>query len=239
MLPGFEDYSETIQKMQNKHWPVIGLLSLALPRLVEGRCLCIDADTLVMGDVWELLNADMGGKPLGACESLVDDPRMISFGFEPGENHFNAGVLVMDCDLVRERFDWESLTSLDVLRLYPIMSDQCRLNQFFQDQWYRLPMKWNVYTCLQRYHSPLGCLSLSKWRKKIRFASDRRRQAIREAVEDPRIWHFTGRWKPWNSRYGNSRFRLIKYQFRLMKHKGWRDYRQTLTEFNDLMESGR
>ena len=30
----------------------------------------IDADTLVKGDVWELLSADLGGMPIGACTDM-------------------------------------------------------------------------------------------------------------------------------------------------------------------------
>ncbi|MDE0144456.1 MAG: hypothetical protein OXI53_10585 [Nitrospira sp.] len=57
---GLEDYD-------NARFPAISLLPLLLPSLEKGRCLFIDADTLVRGDVWELLSADLGGMPLGAC----------------------------------------------------------------------------------------------------------------------------------------------------------------------------
>ena len=59
---GFEEYAS-----QSKgSYPVVSLLPLILPRLVERRCLFIDVDTLVMGDIWELLSADLNGMPIGA-----------------------------------------------------------------------------------------------------------------------------------------------------------------------------
>ncbi len=48
-------------------WPAILALRLELPWLVRGRCLFIDADTLVVGDVSEIMAIDMRGRPLGAC----------------------------------------------------------------------------------------------------------------------------------------------------------------------------
>ena len=63
---GFSEYSRTTKT----RFPVITLLPLALPSLMEGRCLFLDADTLVLGDVWELLSADLGGMPIGACTDV-------------------------------------------------------------------------------------------------------------------------------------------------------------------------
>ena len=50
-----------------RRWPSIVTLPLELPWLVEGRCLFIDADTLVVGDVGEIMAIDLEGMPLGAC----------------------------------------------------------------------------------------------------------------------------------------------------------------------------
>ena len=54
-------------------WPAILALRLELPWLVEGRCLFIDADTLVVGDVSEIMAIDMQGMPLGACMDIAID----------------------------------------------------------------------------------------------------------------------------------------------------------------------
>ena len=62
---GFGDFSA--------RWPAIVTLPLELPWLVEGRCLFIDADTLVVGDVSEIMSIDMKGMPLGACMDIAID----------------------------------------------------------------------------------------------------------------------------------------------------------------------
>ena len=59
----FDEFSRTSQA----RFPAISLLPLVLPSLMKGRCLFLDADTLVLGDVWELLSTDLRGMPIGAC----------------------------------------------------------------------------------------------------------------------------------------------------------------------------
>jgi len=58
---------EDFKRNFHAQWPAILALRLELPWLVEGRCLFIDADTLVVGDVSEIMAIDMQGMPLGAC----------------------------------------------------------------------------------------------------------------------------------------------------------------------------
>ena len=117
-------------------WPAISLLPLQLPWLVQGRCLFIDADTLVMRDVSELMAVDLEGMPLAAAMDIGVDTswtlrtpkgrltrigamdflqprrsrrrrqsmlrRLLHMGMRPGDMYFNSGVLVMDCDAIRD-----------------------------------------------------------------------------------------------------------------------------------------
>lgn len=242
---GFEEYHQG-----NPYYPVVSLLPLILPRLVEGRCLFMDADTLVMGDVWELLSADLRGMPLGACVDMgqvtflydrilrirasdVFRPayarpkrihnvhRMMNLGFIPGENYFNTGLLVMDCEMVRDRFPhWQSLASMDRLRLYTGMPDQDRMNEFFHGQWFQFPLKWNTRPGMK--------LDVEKRQYKFREISDSLRRQMQEAVEDTKVWHFMGKRKPWIPRYANS--------WRLKRRQGFRDYARALSEFNAQMD---
>ena len=233
---GFEEYAS-----QSKvSYPVVSLLPLVLPRLVERRCLFIDVDTLVMGDIWELLSADLNGMPIGACVDMgqvhLEDKictvrasdlihpsrarlkrktnidRIRNLGFVPGENYFNSGVLIMDCGVIRDQCpDWESLASMDKLRPYTSMPDQDRLN--------RLPLKWNVRTGLKR--------DVEWMPYKYRDVSEDLRVQIQEAIQDPKLWHFTGKRKPWIRRYRNS----LQLRFR----QGFRDYSRVFSEFNSIL----
>ena len=239
---GFEEYASQ-SKMS---YPVVSLLPLVLPRLVERRCLFIDVDTLVMGDMWELLSADLNGMPIGACVDMgqvhLEDEictvrasdlihpsrarlkrkanihRIKNLGFVPGENYFNSGVLIMDCGVIRNQCpDWESLASMDKLRPYTSMPDQDRLNEFFADCWFRLPLKWNVRTGLKKNFE----------RNNYRDVSEDLRVQIQEAIQDPKLWHFIGKRKPWIRRYGNS----LRLRFR----QGYRDYSRVFSEFNAIL----
>ena len=241
---GFEKYAS-----QSKvSYPVVSLLPLVLPRLVERRCLFIDVDTLVMGDIWELLSVDLNGMPIGACVDMgqvhLEDKictvrisdlihpsrarlkrktnidRIRNLGFVPGENYFNSGVLIMDCGAIRDQYpDWESLASMDKLRPYTSMPDQDRLNEFFAGCWFRLPLKWNVRTGLKRDF---------EWMPyKYRDISEDLRVQIQEAIQDPKLWHFTGKRKPWIRRYRNS--------LQLRSRQGFRDYSRVFSEFNAIL----
>ena len=240
---GFEEYAS-----QAMAYPVVSLLPLVLPRLVERRCLFIDVDTLVMGDIWELLSADLKGMPIGACvdmgQVLMEDrlckvrasdlirpararlkrkthiDRIRNLGFVPGENYFNSGVLIMDCGVIRNQCpDWESLTSIDKLRPYTSMPDQDRLNEFFAGRWFRLPLKWNVRTGLKR--------DFERKQYKYRDVSEDLRVQIQEAIQGPKLWHFTGKRKPWIRRYRNS---LL-----LRSRQGFKDYARVFDEFNAIL----
>ncbi len=57
-------------------YPAASMVPLFLPWLVEGRCLFLDADTLVLDDVAELFRTDLGGRLIGACLAY---PAVLSF----------------------------------------------------------------------------------------------------------------------------------------------------------------
>lgn len=235
----FQGYEEL-----NSRFPVITLLPLVLPGMVEGRCLFLDADTLVNGDVCELLDMDMQGKSLGAVPGLMTSERMhstalnirvsdllrparsrrrrsavihrmISLGYFPArESYFNSGVLLMDCHVIREQFsDWQSLGDVEWLAPFAELPDQDRLNQFFRDRWFRLPSKWNTPTGIRRY-----------LRHHIfRDASESLKLQMLEAAENPMVWHFLGRKKPWK---GSGMTRFLR-----LRRQAFRDYARTLAEF--------
>lgn len=240
---GFEEFAS-----QAMPYPVVSLLPLILPRLVEGRCLFVDVDTLVMGDVWELLSADLNGMPIGACvdvgQVLMEDricevrasdlirpsraklkrktyiDRIRNLGFVPGENYFNSGVLIMNCGVIRDQYpDWENLASMDRLRPYTSVPDQDRLNQFFAGRWFKLPLKWNVRTGLKRH--------FERKQYQYREISEDLRVQIQEAIQGPKLWHFMGKRKPWIRRYGNS---LL-----LRSRQGFKDYARVFGEFNAIL----
>lgn len=230
----------------NHRFPAVSLLPLLLPSLLKGRCLFIDADTLVKGDAWELLSADLGGMPIGACMDIgmvtllqrrilkvrVSDmfrpayvqfkrqhflDRIDSFGFVPKENYFNSGVLVMDCEAIRREYhDYADLASIDKLRPFVHFPDQDRLNQFFAKRWCKLPLKWNVRPGMKR--------DVERRQYRFRHVSDELRGQMQEAIADPKLWHFMGERKPWIKRWAN----VLRG-----RRQAFREYASTCLEFRD------
>ena len=71
--------------------------------------------------------------------------QIAGLGFVPKENYFNSGVLVMECDTIRGEYPhYADLASFDKLRPFREFPDQDRLNEFFAERWYKLPLKWNL-----------------------------------------------------------------------------------------------
>ena len=235
----FQEYSS----IAKTRFPTISLLPLLLPRLVDGRCLYIDADTLVLGDVWELLLSDLGGFPIGACTdvgnvTIVQDQiarvrasdllrptyarhkrtnqfnRILSLGFHPEENYFNSGVVVMDCDRVRSDCpDYADLCDMD--RLLPYA-------QFAPDQ-----DRLNEFFSGRWFQFPLKWNTRSEIqkdfeRRKHKVSEDFRSQ-MKEAAYAPKLWHYMGTKKPWVKRWRRSR--------RLIRRQAFKDYASALRDF--------
>ncbi len=241
-----KDFEATgLEAYVNPRFPTVSLLPLLLPSLEKGRCLFIDADTLVKGGVWELLSADLGGMPIGACMDIgqltflerrilkvrVSDvfrsahvrqkrqhyiDRIAGLGFVPKENYFNSGVLVMDCEAIRGEYpDYADLASIDKLRPFVHFPDQDRLNEFFVKRWFPLPLKWNVRPGMKR--------DVEQRQYRFRHVSYELWEQMQEAIANPKLWHFMGGRKPWIKRWTNA-FRT---------RQAFREYANTCLEFRN------
>jgi lipopolysaccharide biosynthesis glycosyltransferase len=133
------------------------------------RYLYIDVDTLVGRDLCELLEQDLGGKPIGMVlndqMSEKDRAYVLSQSLDP-DRYFNTGVLLMDGQQFRSgRFDEGLLRERDALTYDPWFPDQDVMNSFFRGRIATLAQHWN----------------------------------LRDAGAKPQghIIHFTGRPKPW------------------------------------------
>ncbi len=197
--PGLEEYA----RLTKTGFPTVSLLPLLLPNIEEERVLFLDADTLVMGNVSEVWDSKMDGRPLGACTgigqvTLLEDriltmrlsdllrpdysrhkrknhlDRILSFGFLPGEHYFNSGVLLMDCQQIRSMPHFSQLSTMNKLIPYiHDLPDQDRLNELFAGNWYQFPLRWNVRPGIGK--------DVTGRKRKFRFASDNIRQQMVEA----------------------------------------------------------
>ncbi|KAJ7672739.1 nucleotide-diphospho-sugar transferase [Mycena rosella] len=149
-------------------WAKVDMIR-ALP--VE-RVLYLDADVLVLRDLKDLWRTDMQGKPLAAVRDV---------GFPKGHDslqgpYFNAGVMLMDLALAKQRIgELEALSTNGQLSFL----DQDALNLHFRGEWIPLDQEWNA--------QGLGTYA-------DLASADREDLAVELAAmkRQPRIVHFTG-----------------------------------------------
>lgn len=115
------------------------------------RLLYIDCDTIVIGDLNELYNVEMGNAPLAA----VPDPILIvrhELGIHSLQDYFNAGVMVMHAPNWREQHVSEN--AINFLQTNPekttMLLEQDALNATLIGKWLRIDRKYN-FTWLAEY----------------------------------------------------------------------------------------
>lgn len=158
------------------------------PHVPEGfdRLLYIDGDTLILGDISDLLVVQVPPGGLAAVEdpigiSAQDDDAFGAFvrtylaqlGLEPTGGYFNAGVFLTD------RATWRTLAAQafeffldDPARC--VFHDQSALNVIARDRRLTLSLRWNTMT----FHKDWGA----------------------DRVTPATIRHFSGPSKPWTGR---------------------------------------
>jgi lipopolysaccharide biosynthesis glycosyltransferase len=186
------------------HFSVATYARLAVAHLASdlaSRTLYVDADTLTIASVDELVAVDLKGCPVGA----VQDPivRFVSaqggvagwarLGIPPGTGQFNAGVLLIDNE------SWQSARlsehASQLLREYPdeaTFADQGALNAVLAGRWLPLEDRWNVAVPRSAALQTLGHVVS-------------RHSLI--SLKDLGILHYLGTVKPWQPGYAPSAYR--------------------------------
>jgi len=168
-------------------------LRFLLPELLADveRVLYLDADTLVVAPLDDLLATDLGGRPLGAVANVVEEgmwPHVRRLGIDDPRTFFNSGVLLMDLARMRADGDVDALVRVATERGPELRwPDQDALNIVFAGRWLPLHPRWNAQN------------SLWGWRRAAEavFGAD----LTAAAVGDPAVVHFEGPLvcKPWHS----------------------------------------
>jgi lipopolysaccharide biosynthesis glycosyltransferase len=189
-----------------KHWTsaALGRLHVAavLPEEVT-RAVYLDADTLVLGDLTDLIDVDLGGRAVGAVINevgadrswtLADTAVYSDHGAEP-PGYFNSGVLLIDMDRWRADGVTEQAT-----RIYQRYGQQLRthdqdiLNIIFSGAWTPIAGEWNKLV----EHSVHG-----------RFGNGRLDYLTRREG----IVHFIGGVKPWSVEFPPNSLRELYEQY--------------------------
>lgn len=174
------------------HLPAAAVFRILLPELLPSTCdrvIYLDSDVVVRAPLLGLWDQDLAGHPVGAVRGAghpwvgsISGFPWRELGLAPTTPHFNSGVLLLDLDAWRR----ESLARwvLDCLARERFgFGDQGALNVILANRWLPLLPTWNLQT------AHLVDASLA-W---VVEPSD----ALDDALRDPHIVHFVGRWKPW------------------------------------------
>ncbi|ADY51602.1 glycosyl transferase family 8 [Pseudopedobacter saltans DSM 12145] len=123
-----------------------------LPATVK-KALYLDVDMLVLTDISELWNTDIGDNIAGAvtdsiCKTVnVGIKNYKDLGLDGSENYFNSGLLLMDLEKwVKNNVSQKVITCVNENRDFATFSDQYGLNVVLHKQWAHIDPLWNYYS---------------------------------------------------------------------------------------------
>tara|TARA_R100000935_G_scaffold41300_1_gene62985 strand:- start:1580 stop:2485 length:906 start_codon:yes stop_codon:yes gene_type:complete len=183
------------------HVTAATMARLFIPRKLEGRVLYIDGDTIVTSDLSDAFETDMKGYSIGAVRDIVMTKRYLRgnqnkeatlkkmeecvslIGKSTIGDYVNAGVLLIDTDMIRSQPDLISRMENIAHASNLPYGDQDHLNHIFTDQIYYLNAAWNA----------------SWGRVKEQRELTYKNKGYRSELEDrnAKIIHFHGPKKPW------------------------------------------
>ena len=160
------------------------LFAGSLPQIDSKRLLYLDSDTIVDGELDELVETDMEGYPVAmVLDSLVRRHKQ-RLGFEAAEPYFNSGMMLFDLEEWRKRQCSERIAEhvKNVRAWYP-SPDQDLINVVLKGEILKLPPKYNMQPVLLAFNTadymktfgPEGYYSFGE---------------IRESIREPVIYHF-------------------------------------------------
>lgn len=114
------------------------------------KAIYIDSDTVVLGDISEMYSYDLDDNLVGAVtdqvivqEHVFSEYTRKALGIRP-EKYFNAGVLLMNCEMLRREKVLERFVELVNLYTFVVAQDQDYLNIICKDKVLWMHPKWNA-----------------------------------------------------------------------------------------------
>ncbi len=114
------------------------------------KAVYIDSDTIVLGDISELYESDIGDNYVGACKEQVMAQTEVYGNYVEkvmGINRnkfFNAGVLIINCKQFRKNRVLEQFLRLLNVYYFAVTQDEDYLNVICKDNVYWLSQAWNT-----------------------------------------------------------------------------------------------
>ena len=173
------------EKMKMKHISYVTYFRLLIPELLADydKCLYLDVDMAVCQDLTWLFAYDLTGYYVGVVRHpLLNTRRKVGKYDTAKDTYFNAGMLLMNLDLMRKDNKQEEFIGL--MSEGFVMQDEDILNLACFNKAKFLPLKYNLMTSI--------CGPFEKIR-----AKRLRGQEYYSATQDPAIVHYIMAQKPW------------------------------------------
>ena len=145
---------ELFANVQVVNYHISSYLRLSLPELIDNEyVIYLDSDTVVFDDVGFMLKElQCGESPVAASPDWetkrpVQDSEVIAkhAGVEGCDTYFNAGVLALDLNALREeQFATRACDLLSELGEHASYADQSAFNALLAERWHELPRRWNT-----------------------------------------------------------------------------------------------
>lgn len=156
-----------------------------LPETLE-RVLILDSDTLVLRDLSDLWNIDLGNNIMAGvidCMNLKAFNRQ--FALEEGQFYCNAGMFLVDMKKWREqKIEDKIIYTIKEHNGNIFFFEQTLMNYSCRGKIMKLHPEYNSYTLFYAFEYE----NLIKWRRPTVFYS---KSEVQEAVDHPKIIHFT------------------------------------------------
>lgn len=202
-------FSEIKNAFTRAHFSAATYARLFIPRLFAEyeKVIFIDSDTVVENDLAELLDIPLADNLVAAVKDIVMEGFVLlgamsqssdgvmpakeylssSLGLTNPDEYFQAGILVFNIVQMNQENTFSSLMEAMQSKRYWFL-DQDIMNKVFHGRVHYLPLEWNVYHGNGNTETFFPNLPFSTY---IRFL---------EARRNPKMIHFAGENKPWNTR---------------------------------------
>lgn len=184
-----EKIDDTLLQDEHVSQPQINEMSygrIMIPDLIDAeRVLYLDSDIVVDHDLNDLFTMDLGNHPIGAITDLLYTDK-----FNSGVLLFNMPVLKKDPDIVAKMLKAGNDNNL-------AEGDQSVLNEFFNDSYLHLPLKYNLAIGYDFLCSYYPAFNHDYWNK---------------TNINGYVIHFTSPSKPWDQ-FSTSRYRSKWWQY--------------------------
>ncbi|RKP53194.1 glycosyltransferase family 8 protein [Cohnella endophytica] len=159
------------------------------------KCICLDSDVVVTGNIAELWETDLQGRAIAAVPDTWAASQCQTLGIPEGV-YFNAGIMI--ADLNKWRAESINLRAMEYIGLNTQLlkyHEQDALNALLYEDWVPLPSTWNAHSTI-----------IKNWK----------------SSQLPAAIHFTGLSKPWH--FDNIHPYKQEY-YRYLEMTEWKNYK--------------